>query len=531
VRALRGDGAVLIRAVRALDGDLHLEHVVAAGGFGAEPGRWAGPRAVADGRSLVLAGDGRHREEADRRWTVTRLTAARNEWAVLGLQVEGGRPCSAAELMRLLGDEEEDAAVRHAVLPRQHPDRALDALRVIEALTWRPTGAVVAALTTSLPEAPGADRQFDYRYCWVRDSSLAVSVAALLGRGELARGYLEFVLGLCSERLPTEPCVTVTGESVPEEVEVPGVAGWAGSRPVRVGNAAADQYQPDVLGFLVEAVWVYLQTGGRLDDRIWSLVRRAADACAESIGEPSSGIWELRRPAQLVSDDVARWLALDRALRLARLLRPLAPRRAWRRARTAARERVLGALRSDGFLPNAYDGPPAPDAAGLMTVLFGLLDRRDPRASRLVDATVRSLGAGPFLRRYGDVDDGFHGREGAFLPVSWWAVGALARVGRVEEASERASGMCSELPPLLAEQWAPERLCALGNVPLLWSHMEAARAMYLLEAEDLRRRFGSAGLKAWRAGRYARLVAATTRTRFAAAGDRGTGEAPEGGGR
>ncbi|HWH33706.1 MAG TPA: glycoside hydrolase family 15 protein, partial [Acidimicrobiales bacterium] len=394
-----------------------------------------------------------------------------------------------------------------ARLPRHHPERASDALAVLAGCTFAETGAVVAAPTTSLPEAPGGDRQWDYRFTWLRDASLAVSVAALLGRGDLAAGYLDFVHAMAgSATVPTGPMTGVRGGEVPAERLVEGVAGWAGSRPVRTGNAAADQVQLDALGFVVEAVSVHVQTGGSLDRATWELVGAIADRAAGDDTEVSNGIWELREPKALVDADLGKWLALDRALWIARGWRPLTRRRRWRRARDRLRERILGAIEDDGLLPQAYGEPGVADAAALLAVVFGLLDRHDPRAARLVDAVIARLDAAPFLYRYEpDGSDGLAGREGAFLPASWWAVAALAAVGRYDDARRRAGDMCRILPRLLSEEIDPEELHCLGNVPLVWSHMEAARTMYLLDAEERRRRTGAAGLWLWRVATFLRM--------------------------
>ena len=394
-----------------------------------------------------------------------------------------------------------------ARLPRHHPERAADALAVLEACTYRPTGAVVAAPTTSLPEAPGADRQFDYRYSWLRDASLGISVAALLGSRSAAERYLRFVVGLNAEgEVPTSPVTDVRGHPVSDEREVDGVAGWAGSRPIRVGNGAGDQVQHDALGLLLEGISVHLQTGGSLDDDTWALVRAAADRAASAEKTPTSGIWELREPRDLVSADIGRWICLDRAIWIARGWRPGARRRHWKRARQEIRHRVLGAIGDDGGLPQSYGGDSAPDASALMAVIFGMLSRRDPRAERLVRATIDRLGTGPYLYRYEPGgDDGFSGKEGVFLPVCWWAVSALATVGRVEEARIRADELCARLPRLLAEEVDPDTGESLGNVPLVWSHVEAARVMYVLDAAALRARFGAPALWAWRMMRYGRL--------------------------
>ncbi len=147
----------------------------------------------------------------------------------------------------------------------------------------------MASQTTSLPEAPGGDRQWDYRYCWLRDAALATSVAALLGQRDAAEGYLEFVQAVAGGAVPPGPLVTLAGGPVPPEHEVDGVCGWGDSQPVRVGNGAVDQLQYDALGLVLEAVSVYLQTGGRLEDDTWHLVRAIADHAAAEPPRPSSG--------------------------------------------------------------------------------------------------------------------------------------------------------------------------------------------------------------------------------------------------
>lgn len=283
---------------------------------------------------------------------------------------------------------------------------------------------------------------------------------------------------------------------------------------MRVGNAAGGQVQYDALGLLVEAVSVHLQLGAPLDDATWRLVRAIADHLVDPGPAPTSGIWELRQPRDLVSGDIGRWLALDRAIWIARGWRPWSRRRRWKRARKAVRARVLSALDDEGGLPQAYgDDERVADASALMVVLFGMLGRRDPRAARLVDATVARLEAWPFLYRYepsapgaeaesAEKGDGFTGTEGAFVPVSWWVISALAKLGRVDEAQARLDALDQSVPRLMPEEIDPESHQGLGNVPLVWSHMEAARALYVLDAAERRRRYGAAGLWLWRIARY-----------------------------
>jgi hypothetical protein len=431
---------------------------------------------------------------------VTEVTAVTFEWRGVALDGSGRAGEASAALVGAAREAEKRAAAlgrRSRWLPRHHPERAADALAVLRACTYSPTGAVVAAATTSLPEAVGGDRQFDYRYCWVRDAALGVAVASLLGERGSAEDYLGFMHRLRPEGIAAPPVYDVTGEQVPPERTLAGMSGWRDSRPVRAGNDARTQVQFDAWGLVVEAVSVHVQTGGRLDSTTWGMVRSLANDAADRPDQPSNGIWERRQAGPMVSGDIGRWLVLDRAIWIARGWRPWIPRRRWKKARRRFRARVLAAVEAPGT---------PPDAAVLMAVLFGLIDPRSDRARRIVDGIVDALGAGDLVYRYEPSDDdGFHGREGAFLPVTWWAIAVLALTGRLDEARARLDRVCARMPRLLAEQVDPQSGESLGNVPLVWSHTELARALYILDAETIRRRYGAAGLWVWRLARYVRL--------------------------
>lgn len=499
-----GGGSELIRLVRALDAgpQPELVHEVRLGGFDGSPD-------VTDG------------------WSRTTVALVDDRWGGI---VIGGDRRDASELATSLDDADREAAALAdgLLLPSHHGERSRHAIHVLRACTDRSTGAVVASPTTSLPEAPGGDRQWDYRYSWLRDSSLAVSVAAQLGAGDLGQGYVGFLRRLGTDGILTAPLTDTRGGEVPAEHNVPGVAGWDGEQPVRVGNDATGQLQYDALASVLEGILVHARTAGRIDDELWSIVRAVADRVTPTIDRPSSGVWELREPAWLVAAEIGRFVALDRAIRISRWRRPLglARHRRWRSARADARARVISALRADGSLPQSFDGPGADrqDASALLAVILGVFTARDPRADRLIDATRRALGAGPFVYRYEpDGSDGLAGVEGVFVAASWWVVSALAIVGRLAEAEDLANEICAALPALLPEEVDPVSGEGRGNVPLVWSHIETARALHLLEVGAIRRRWGRGGVAIWRGLQYARL-----RRRRKTQARRPTGRPPEG---
>lgn len=474
------DGMVndrFVRVVRCLDGELDVAHRTGFAFFGDGAGRWVDSHLTAAQGELVALS----------------ISPGDVEIADAGLSLEA--LVNAAEVFR------RGTAVRPGGDDYQQR-RVREAIAVIAALRYTSTGAVVASVTTSLPEVPGSDRQFDYRYTWLRDGALAASVAALHKRLDLAESYLGFVARL-GDRVFDAPLFTIDGGPIPEEETVENVAGWRDSRPVRVGNAAASQVQLDALGFVIEAVSTYTREGGKLTTEMWQMVRAMADRCARYDEAASNGIWEFRDARPLVSRDIGRWIALDRAMRITKRRRPWVRRQAWRTARDDAAKSVLSELREDGRLPQCYGGDPDEmDAAGLLVVMFGMLSAEDPRAPRTVDAHISALGEGPFMRRYSaDVHDEFHGVDATFTPCSWWTVTALSAIGRHEDAEARCEALCRQLPSLLAEEFDPVANESLGNTPLLWSHAEAARTMRVLHAARIRRRYGRVGLAVERVAR------------------------------
>jgi hypothetical protein len=502
-------GTDLVRLVRAIDEDLDLWHSLKLGGFDGPWAVWSGNEAQFDGAPSLFVEGGSTTFGADGT-ALTQLHVQLGVWCafVVGTARAGADALDVDVLTRRLADAEaqQRASLDTAHVSRTHAERVRHTLAALQACTDRETGAVLASPTMSLPEVVGGNRQFDYRYSWLRDSSVAITAASLVGRRDLALACVRFLEALGADGILASPVRTVEGGTVDQEREVDGVEGWSGSQPVRVGNAAGSQLQFDVLGFVLDALYVHRRHHRRFGAELWAITRELADrAAAPPAAEPSNGMWEIREPRRFLSGDIGRWLALDRALKLSRRrVRATPARRRWKRARAELRERVLGALRPDGTLPQAYDTDGV-DASALLLVVFGLLPASDPRARRLVDATIGALGAGPLLYRYPpDGRDGFDPGEAPFVPASWWAVTALAVLGH-PDAQARADELCAMLPALQPEGFDPGRREALGNTPLLWSHAECTRALF-----ELDRRHGA--LRRWRRALTSRRIRRADRT-------------------
>lgn len=362
-------------------------------------------------------------------------------------------------------------------------------LLVLKGLTYGPTGTIVAAATTSLPEVVGGERNWDYRYSWVRDASLAIDATYDAGLTEEAEVFNEWLLRLLgSATLPLHPVYDVDGRPLDPAGEVElALDGWRGSGPVRIGNGAADHLQLDFYADLVSSI--HVEQFRRDDSRVaelWSPLSRMADWLSTAWRSPDRGIWELRsKPRHLVSSKLACWSALDRMVELARSRNPLdLDALRWREATKDIKAWLdANALAPDGGLRADDSGGNLPDGS-----LVQIAWRNPwPGDDRVVDATIdrmiEQLGRGPFLHRYTDeLDDGFAPGEGAFLACSFWTVEALAQRGRWEEAHERMEALCAFGGPLklLPEQADPLTGDFLGNLPQAFSHLTFIQAALAL---------------------------------------------------
>lgn len=347
----------------------------------------------------------------------------------------------------------------------------------LKALCYGPTGAILAAPTTSLPEFIGGVRNWDYRYCWIRDASLSAGALVKLGSIDEAMDLLDWLLQVLDssdvgpERLA--PLYTVTGDSLPPEATIEELAGYAGSRPVRVGNAADHQVQLDVFGPVLELIARLGDVDAPLSARHWRLVEDLVDAVATRWTEPDQGIWEVRSaPRHHVNSKVMCWVTVDRAIHIA--------------TETFGRERPeWDVLRDDikadiiangwneerNSFTTAYDGTDL-DASVLAIGLFGMLDADDPRVAGTVTAVEASLRNGDTVYRYKH-EDGLPGEEGGFNLMTSWLIDAKVQIGDIDGARQLFAAYRNLAGPtgLLSEEVDPANGRALGNHPQAYSHL------------------------------------------------------------
>ena len=353
-----------------------------------------------------------------------------------------------------------------------------------------PTGATVAALTTSLPETPGGERNWDYRYTWMRDTTFTLQALHFLNLDWEADEFMQFVADL--EPNPDGGLQIMYGidgrrdltESTRDEL-----SGYEGARPVRIGNGAFDQRQNDVYGAVLDSLLLHTRRSKRLPRRLWPLVQSQAEGALASWREPDQGIWEARgAPQHYVSSKLMGWVALDRAAKLAAIRDDVDLEKKWAAAAEEIRADILAhGVSERGVLRQHYDTD-ALDASTLLASIFGFLPGSDERMRNTVEAISTELTENGFVLRYvtGETDDGLSGKEGTFLICSFWLVSALAIVGRMKEASDLMERLLRVASPLglYAEEFEVDRARHLGNFPQAFSHLaliEAAARIILAD--------------------------------------------------
>ncbi|MGW0946648.1 glycoside hydrolase family 15 protein [Streptomyces sp. NPDC002623] len=370
-----------------------------------------------------------------------------------------------------------------------HRDIVMRSIITLKALTYAPTGGIVAALTTSLPEELGGVRNWDYRYCWLRDSTLTLGAAHAAGYHEEAEAWRNWLLrAVAGDPADLQIMYGLGGERRLPECELPWLSGYGGSKPVRIGNGAVNQLQLDVYGEVMDSLSLARTVGMSPRPHMWAVQSALMNWLSENWRQPDEGLWEVRGGRrQFVHSKVMVWVAADRAVRAIEEHPELTGDLAgWR----AMRDEVHQEVCEQGYDParntfTQYYGSADLDASLLLIPRVGFLPPDDPRVVGTVDAIRAELGRGGLVRRYsteGTTVDGLPGAEGAFLACSFWLADALHMTGRTQEARElfeRLVGLANDVG-LLAEEYDPAAERHLGNFPQAFSHIGLVHTAFAL---------------------------------------------------
>jgi GH15 family glucan-1,4-alpha-glucosidase len=492
---------LLVRTVRGLDGIVEVELICdPVFDYGRTPGEW------------TLVGDDRHTADASGAGVTIRL---RTDMAlgIEGDQVRARHNIGAGDRLYVALSWEEDLAGPGSVdeaseridttttLWRSWLDRARlpdhrwrDPLQrsalAIKGLTYAPTGATVAALTTSLPETPGGERNWDYRFSWMRDSTFTLQALHFLNLDWEAEEFIQFIADLePNADGAMQIMYGIDGHRDLTESTREDLSGYAGARPVRVGNGAFDQRQNDVYGAVLDSILLHTRRSERLPRRIWPVVEAQATCAAKVWQQPDQGIWEARgAPQHYVSSKLMCWVAMDRAAKLAAIRGVPDLEADWQKTADEIKADILEhGVRSDGVLRQHYETDSL-DASTLLAAIFGFLPGNDERMHASVLAIANELTEDGFVLRYvtEETDDGLSGKEGSFLICSFWLVSALAIVGEAQRARDLMERLLRVASPLglYAEEFDTGTARFLGNYPQAFSHLaliEAAGRLILTE--------------------------------------------------
>jgi len=351
----------------------------------------------------------------------------------------------------------------------------------IKGLTYMPTGATVAALTTSLPETPGGERNWDYRFTWIRDSTFTLQALHYLNLDWEANEFIAFVGDLESDGDGAlQIMYGIDGRRDLTESTRDDMSGYAGASPVRVGNGAFDQRQNDVFGAALDSILLHSRRSQRLPRGLWPVVQAQAECATKVWKKPDQGIWEARgKPQHYVSSKLMCWVAMDRASKLAEIRGNSDLQAQWGATAEEVRKDILENGVRDGVLRQHYDTD-ALDASTLLAALFGFLPGDDEVLRKSVLAIADDLTEDGFVLRYvtGETDDGLSGKEGSFLICSFWLVSGLAGIGEEQRARDLMDRLLSIASPLglYAEEFDTSTGRHLGNFPQAFSHLALIQA-------------------------------------------------------
>ena len=370
---------------------------------------------------------------------------------------------------------------------RSHLERSALTLK---GLTFGRSGALLAAPTTSLPETPGGERNWDYRFTWIRDSTLALWALDTLGFDWEADDFFCFIADVAERSDDLQIMYGIDGEKDLSEEILPHLQGYMNSRPVRIGNGAFDQRQHDVWGALLDSVYIHTSARHGLDERLWPFLSRFVEAAIEHWQEPDRGIWEVRgEPRHFTSSKVMCWVAADRGAKLARLREEFEVAERWQQAADEMKADILARGVDDRGVFVQHYGTKALDASTLLIPLVGFLPPADPRIVATVDAIADELTEQGLVLRYrvDETDDGMTGDEGSFTVCSFWLVSALALIGEHVRARRLCEKLLSFASPLglYAEEIDPVSGRQLGNFPQAFTHLGLINAvLHVIAAEE-----------------------------------------------
>jgi len=366
----------------------------------------------------------------------------------------------------------------------------------LKGLTYAPTGAIAAAATTSLPESPGGERNYDYRFSWIRDSTFALWGLYTLGYDWEANDFFNFIADLAERDGDLQIVYGIGGERDLTERELPHLSGYDGAQPVRMGNDAHRHRQNDVWGAVLDSVYLHARSRDRLDERFWPLVRNQVESALAHWREPDRGIWEVRgEPRHFTSSKVMCWVALDRGARLARVREAWDLADEWQAAAEEIQADICGhAVDERGVFTQHYDTD-ALDASMLLMPLVRFLPPDDPRIRATVLAIADELTEHGLVLRYlvKETDDGFTGEEGTFTICSFWLVAALSEIGEKDRARWLCEKLLAYASPLqlYAEELDPHSGRHLGNFPQAFTHLALINAVMHVIGDEKQEQLGA----------------------------------------